>query len=409
MNSLYNLSILSYYWLIRVASLFHKKAKFWVNGRKNLFKDIESKLKNNTKNLVWFHCASLGEFEQGRPVMEKLKANKPSVKILLTFFSPSGYEIRKNYTGADYIFYLPIDTPKNANRFINLIQPQAAFFVKYEFWFNYLQELKKRNIPVYLISGIFRPEQHFFKWYGTWFKNKLDSFEYFFVQNENSKKLLNGIGYNNVSISGDTRFDRVYEISKNTSDIKFINEFSNNKKILVAGSTWPDDEKILAAINYSKYGFKLIIAPHEIGESHINNIESLFKKENTIRYSKTNANNCAEKNILIIDNIGMLSSLYKYGNMAYIGGGFGTGIHNILEAATFGLPVIFGPNYSKFNEAIELISLGGAFSIENQNELEATFTKLCDENTNHSCSKICSDYVQNNIGATEIILKGVTI
>ncbi len=386
-----------------------------MNGRKDIFQKLETKLfERRTPNaqLLWFHCASLGEFEQGRPLIEKLKSQHPSIKILLTFFSPSGYEVRKNYSGANWVFYLPIDTIANAEKFISIIKPDRVFFVKYEFWFNYLNQLKKSNIPTYLISGIFRKEQHFFKSYGNWFKKQLWCFSHFFVQDENSMVLLKSIGYTNVTISGDTRFDRVYEIAQSVKKIDLVNSFVGNNKIIVAGSTWKEDEKIIADwFNKSKLrasNFKLIIAPHEISEPNIQSIIQQFNNSTIVKYSQANEQNIQEAEILIIDNIGMLSSLFQYGTIAFTGGGFGKGIHNILEAATFGLPIIFGPNYKKFVEANELIKLGGAFSITNTIEFEKIMQLLNDQNQLTSASAIAKEYVKSSTGATKKILNFIS-
>lgn len=407
MSFLYNLSIYLYIFYIRVGSLFNVKAKLMIAGRKDVLKNIKFKIPN-PQNLIWFHCASLGEFEQGRPLMEKYRTLHPETKILLTFFSPSGYEIRKNYAGADYIFYLPMDTPFNAKKFIEIVKPQKVFFVKYEFWFNYLSELKNKNIPTYLVSGIFREDHHFFKSTGGWFRNQLSAFTHFFLQDEKSVKLLNSIGYTNTTLCGDTRFDRVFEVAKNAKQIDLVKLFVGNSKTIIVGSSWLEDEKIISNFNLDSYrdqNVKLIIAPHEIDEKHVLGIEQLF--ENSIRFSKANENNIKDAKVLIIDNIGILSSLYQYGTIAFVGGGFGKGIHNILEAATFGLPVIFGPNYHKFVEAKELIKLGGAFSIRDASEFEKTMLLLSDEQVLKTASQISRMYVQGRIGATEKILSKV--
>ncbi len=391
-------------------------------GRKNIFERLKTEISNSNNSelrtpnfqLIWFHCASLGEFEQGRPLMEKLKLQQPNVKILLTFFSPSGYEIRKNYTGADYIFYLPMDTASNAKKFIEIVKPQKVFFVKYEFWFNYLSELKNRNIPTYLVSGIFREDHHFFKSTGAWFRKQLSAFTHFFLQDDKSIELLNSIGYTNSTLCGDTRFDRVFEVSKNVKQIDLVKQFVGNNKVLILGSSWREDEKIVQSLKLES--LKLIIAPHEIDEKHLSSIEAefipllsegLLRREGAgvcLRYSLANENNIKEAQVLIIDNIGMLSSLYQYGTIAFIGGGFGKGIHNILEAATFGLPVIFGPNFHKFAEAKELIKLGGAFSVMDVSEYEKTMDLLSDEQVLKTASQISRMYVQGRIGATEKIL-----
>ncbi len=439
MRFLYSLSIYLYALAIRIASLFNPKAKLFLKGRKDIFENLKHQLKNSqlltpNSQLIWFHCASLGEFEQGRPLMEKLKLQNPSIKILLTFFSPSGYEIRKNYAGADFIFYLPMDTPSNAKNFIEIVNPQKVFFVKYEFWFNYLNELKNKNIPTYLVSGIFREDHHFFKSTGGWFRKQLCAFTHFFLQDERSVELLNSIGYKNTTLCGDTRFDRVFEVAKNVKEIDLIKLFVDDKKVMIVGSSWLDDEKIISnylinpksSVTLSATGgglsraesmdegqnFKLIIAPHEIDEKHLSSIESEFIPLSRgagvcLRYSKANEKNIVEAQILIIDNIGMLSSLYQYGTIAFIGGGFGKGIHNILEAATFGLPVIFGPNYQKFTEAKELIKLGGAFSINNIAEFEKIMLLLSDEQVLKTASQISRMYVQGRVGAADKILSKI--
>ncbi len=415
MRLLYNLSIYLYIFYIRVGSLFNAKAKLMIAGRKSLFDKLKQQLKNSqlltpNSKLIWFHCASLGEFEQGRPLMEKLKLQQPDVKILLTFFSPSGYEIRKNYAGADFVFYLPMDTPSNAKKFIEIVNPKKVFFVKYEFWFNYLAELKNKNIPTYLVSGIFREDHHFFKSTGGWFRKQLNSFTHFFLQDEKSMDLLNSIGYKNSTLCGDTRFDRVSEVARNVKQIDLVKLFVGDFKIIILGSSWSDDEKIVANSRFQisdppagRIGFKLIIAPHEIDEKHLTNIETQFS-DACLRYSNANEKNISQAQILIIDNIGMLSSLYQYGSVAFVGGGFRKGIHNILEAATFGLPVIFGPNYQKFTEAKELIKLGGAFSIKDVSEFEKTMQLLSDEQVLKTASQISRMYVQGRVGATEKIL-----
>jgi 3-deoxy-D-manno-octulosonic-acid transferase len=410
MHLIYTIFIHLYAVLIYIASFFNSKAKLWIDGRENIFQTINSKL--TTHNLefpiVWFHCASLGEFEQGRTLMEKFKIQNSKIKIFLTFFSPSGYEIQKNYKGADYIFYLPVDTPSNAKQFIELIKPKAVFFIKYEFWFNYLNELKKHNIPTYLVSGIFRKNHYFFKFYGAWFRKQLKCFTHFYLQTVQSEQLLKTIGYTNTTVSGDTRFDRVFEISKNVKLFPLIEQFKQGKNIFIAGSTWAEDEIIIATLNFKTLNFKLIIAPHEINESHLQSIEKLYNMQ-CLRYSKANEKNIATTDVLIIDNIGMLSSLYQYGSIAYIGGGFGKGIHNILEASTFGMPVIFGPNYQKFSEAIDLIQLGGAFSISSKEELENIFLSLNNPDGLKNKSLISKNYVASRIGATAKILNSITI
>lgn len=406
MRFFYNISIFFYYLAIRIASLFNPKALLWLKGRKNVFDRIESAIRTSeSKQLIWFHCASLGEFEQGRPLMEKLKKQNPSVKIILTFFSPSGYEIRKNYSGVDHIFYLPMDTPSNAKKFIEIVKPEKVFFVKYEFWFNYLNELKRKNIPTYLVSGIFRDDHYFFKNTGVWFRKQLVAFSHFYVQDEKSLTLLNSVGYTNVTLAGDTRFDRVFELASNVKQIDLVKQFAADKKVLIVGSSWKEDEEIISSFKLDH--FKLILAPHEIDKAHLDSIIGRFSAVSVLLYSNATELNIKDAKVLVIDNIGMLSSLYQYGTIAFIGGGFGKGIHNILEAATFGLPVIFGPNYKKFTEAKELIKFGGAFSIKDVFQFEKTVQLLSDEQVLKTASMISKMYVKSRVGATDRILSEV--
>jgi 3-deoxy-D-manno-octulosonic-acid transferase len=407
MSALYNFAIFIYHFLIKISSLFNDKAKLWVQGRKNLLTRISQEV-NYKDEIIWFHAASLGEFEQGRPVMEAFRKKYPSFKILLTFFSPSGYEIRKNFEGADYVFYLPIDTPGNAKQFIQLVNPKIAVFIKYEFWYNYIQILQGKKIPVFIISAIFRKEQHFFKWYGSWFRKMLSRFSYFFVQNQESFGLLRSIGIDKVLISGDTRFDRVQDIARNKKSFPLIEKFAVGHKVLLAGSSWPTDEAIIQKLP-ENLALKIIIAPHEIHEEHIAAIENRFGKNKTLRNSKADEASIVKAEILIIDGMGFLSSLYQYCDIAYIGGGFGKAIHNILEAVTFGKPVIFGPTYHKFKEAVDLIELGGAFTIKNEHEFIEVFNSLLKDPTFYlETSKICREYVEKNCGATASILDKVS-
>ena len=404
---LYNLGIRVYYLAILITSPFNRKARLWVNGRKGLFEHIRSKLEPGI-SVIWFHCSSLGEFEQGRPVIEKIRDIFPGRKILLTFYSPSGYEIRKNYSGADYIFYLPLDTRRNAAKFMNIVKPEAVFFIKYDYWFHFLSWLKKMNIKIYLISGIFRPGQVFFKWYGKWFREILRTFHHLFVQDNKSAELLKSIGFENVTVCGDTRFDRVYEIGQKAAEFPLILSFIDGKTVLIAGSTWPPDEDILIRfINENKLPVKFIIAPHEIHERGIIRLKESIQRK-TLRYTSINESEIKNAEVLIIDTIGILSSVYQYGSVAYIGGGFGKGIHNILEAAAFGLPIIFGPNFKKFHEANELIKLNGAFPIENFNDfIRIINTFINNHQTFTSAGDNARKYVQNNLGATSIITKFV--
>ncbi|MBT3208866.1 MAG: 3-deoxy-D-manno-octulosonic acid transferase [Bacteroidetes bacterium] len=405
MLQLYNFSIRIYYALIFFASVFgNSKAKLWIDGRKYIFAKLKSAI-NTSEEIIWFHVASLGEFEQALPLIEEVKSQFKNCKILLTFFSPSGFEIKKNYRGADYIFYLPLDTKSNARKFVEIVNPKFVIFVKYEFWYHYLNCLKNRKIPTYVVSAIFRKNQRFFKWYAGFFKKTLNSFNHIFVQNEISKNLLSSININQVSIAGDTRFDRVAKISEQSKKITLVEKFKQNSQIIIGGSSWQKEEEILINfINQAETESKFIIAPHEIKKENIDRIFNSIKPK-TIKFSEAGPETINQFEVLIIDNIGMLSSLYKYCEIAFIGGGFGVGIHNILEAATFGLPVIFGPNYSKFQEANELIQLKGAFPISNFEEFNGTVKNLiADKSMLEKTSRISSAYVESKIGATKIII-----
>ncbi|MFV0590796.1 MAG: 3-deoxy-D-manno-octulosonic acid transferase [Draconibacterium sp.] len=406
MTFLYNLGIRFYALASCVAALFNPKAKLFVAGRKHWKQTLKSKVDNNAEYL-WFHCASLGEFEQGRPVIEEVKKEFPQYKIALTFFSPSGYEIRKNYDGADLIAYLPLDTKGNVTYFLDTLKPKKVFFVKYEYWFNYISGLKERKIPLYIVSAIFRENQSFFKntMWGKWYKKMLFSFEHIFIQNEKSAELLNKIGLTNYTIAGDTRFDRVADIAKRARKFENVEKFKGNSPLIIAGSTWkPDEELLTAFINNSK-GVKFIIAPHEVTPANINRIHQLLKKR-VVSFSKVQNTAIDDYDVLIIDSIGILSSLYQYGNIAYIGGGFGVGIHNILEAATFKLPIIFGPNYLKFKEAVDLVEHKGAFPIRDQGSLNTALNLLLDnKNERTKASGICQNYVEKNVGSTKLIIK----
>ncbi|MCB9334955.1 MAG: 3-deoxy-D-manno-octulosonic acid transferase [Flavobacteriales bacterium] len=404
MKLLYQISIFSYTIAIHLASLFNEKAKFWVLGRKNIFQKIKSEIKTD-ETIVWFHCASLGEFEQGRPVIEAYKMKFPNEKILITFFSPSGYKLRRNYEKADYVFYLPIDTAKNAKRFIDIIKPKKAFFIKYEFWNFYLKELKKNNTPTYLISGIFRENQLFFKWYGKWYQQMLKSFTHFFVQNKTSLQLITNLGFNNVTLTGDTRFDRVFDNSLQTTKLPIIESFKNNQRIIIGGSSWPTEEQILADyFKSSSNPLKLIIAPHDVSENHIKKIEHLFHN-NCIRYSKATEQNVRDEKVLIIDNIGILANTYQYSDIAFIGGGFTGALHNILEPCSFGNLILFGPQHHKFHEAQNLIENGGAFTVNNNNELENLVTKKMDQLTQIKSNNL--QFVEDGKGAVDIIMNSI--
>ncbi len=404
---LYSIAI----WLLRqayaIVSLFHTKARLFVSGRLSLFEKIKHVLSKNNGPLIWVHCASLGEFEQGRPIIESLKNQNSAFKILLTFFSPSGYEVRKNYAHADYIFYLPWDTSKNAKEFIQITKPSLAIFIKYEFWYHFTKELKKNNVPLISASSIFRADQIFFKWYGSFFRNILENFSHFFVQTEPSIDLLKKIGITQVTLAGDTRFDRVFEITQQTGEIEIARKFKNSEKTFVVGSLWPEDLDVLAPfINEHRNSLKFILAPHEISERFILQIEQLLSVK-TIRYSNAqSAENLETYSVLIIDNIGMLSILYRYGEFAFVGGAFGKGLHNILEAACYGIPIFFGDqNYQKFQEANELIMRGGAFAVSGYIDLKKNFELL--NNKPESFLLACDvtrSYVEDNLGATTKIV-----
>ncbi|MEN2401874.1 glycosyltransferase N-terminal domain-containing protein [Flavobacterium sp. MC2016-06] len=406
---LYNLVISIAGFFLKIIALFSPKIKLFVEGRKNVFAILEEKIKPTDKT-IWFHSASLGEYEQGLPVIEKIKEKYPSHKIIITFFSPSGYEVRKNNNVADVTIYLPLDTKSNAERFFKLAHPELAFFIKYEFWLNYLKELESNKIPTYLISGIFRDNQMFFKWYGGFYRKALEAFTYFFVQNEKSKEKIEGIGFHNVIVSGDTRFDRVNAILERDNRLDFIEEFKNNKPTIVIGSSWPKDEALLANyINQASDDVKFIIAPHNIKADQIANLKAQLKKP-TLLFSEKENTALANYNVFIIDTVGLLTKIYSYGTIAYVGGGFGNpGIHNILEPATFGIPILIGPNFSNFAEAVLLVELGGCISISNYDELKQNFDRLLtDENFFREKSQICKSYIQEHKGAAERIMKIVS-
>ena len=390
---------------IIVASLFSKKARLWIRGRRGQFDKLSATISRDD-HPIWVHSASLGEYEQARPIMEKIKQNHPNIKILATFFSPSGYEIRKNDTLPDYIFYLPSDTKRHARKFMRIVQPRMAIFVKYEFWYNYIHELSKQNIPFYYVSAIFRPDQYFFKPHGKWFTRQLSKASGFFVQNEESKQLLNSIGIEQVEVCGDTRFDRVYAIANQSYTLDFVQTFKQNKKLIVAGSTWGPDEELLSKLFSNLHGYKLIVAPHEISRKA--EVMKTFGKFKTVFYTESSDENLENADILIIDTIGMLSKIYKYSDISYIGGAFKTGLHNILEAAVFGVPLFFGPHYSKFNEAVMLVQQKGAFSIRSHSEMMDIIRHFeSDPAYYESTCAICRHYVQQNIGACDRIYERI--
>lgn len=403
---LYNFAICLYASLVHLASLFNKKAKKMVKGHHVVYKLLRQQIESD-KKYIWFHAASLGEFEQGRPLMEKIRKLHPEYKILLTFFSPSGYEVRKNYDGADIICYLPFDKPRNVNKFINIVNPVMVFFIKYEFWKNYLDELHKRKIPTYSISSIFRKNQIFFKWYGGTYRKVLRNFDHLFVQNEASKRFLARIGITKVSVSGDTRFDRVLQIRDAAKDLPLVEVFKQSQPTFVAGSSWGPDEDIFIEYFNNHPEIKLIIAPHVIDENHLVDIIGKLKRT-YVRYSKATPENVLKADCLIVDCFGLLSSIYRYGEIAYIGGGFGVGIHNTLEAAVYGIPVIFGANFQKFKEAKELIECKGAYTISNFEEFKALVDRFySDKEFYMETCKLAGGYVQHNAGATDLILSEI--
>ncbi len=397
---LYDLGIWLYSFLIRLASLKNKKAAAWINGRRDLLSRIGKQISGN-ENRIWFHFASLGEFEQGRPVLEGLKLKYPEISIAITFFSPSGFEVRKDYKLADHVFYLPLDTRKNASEFIRLVNPSFAVFTKYEYWYHYFDELQKKGIPLFIVSGIFREEQVFFKWYGSLYRKMLGMVSHFFIQNEASKKLLHTLGLKNVTVTGDTRFDRVVKNMRQAKPVPEVDKFRNGRKIFIAGSTWPEDEALLSVLAQDNLDWKFIIAPHETNSEHLRQIEKLFP--DSVKLSEISLLD-DNRHILIVDSIGQLSSLYQYGDIAYIGGGFGAGIHNTQEAAAFGLPVIFGPNFKKFQEATDMIELGAAFPIKNMADLIKQMQHLADDGVRLNSGRLAKEYIQKKAGATDVIL-----
>lgn len=405
---LYNLLLILASQVVKIVAIFSPKIKLFVDGRKIVFQTLANKIKPEDKT-IWFHAASLGEFEQGLPVMEKIKAEFPNHKIVVTFFSPSGYEVRKNNTIADVTVYLPLDTKSNAKQFLKQIHPDLVFFIKYEYWPNYLNELKKASIKTYLISGIFRENQAFFKWYGGFYRNALKSFDYFFVQNESSKNLLQKLGFNNVKISGDTRFDRVVAILERDNSLDFIKQFKNNTATIVIGSSWPKDEQLLVNyINQTNENAKFIIAPHNIKSEQIQELKNSISKK-TVLFSEKENKDLSDYDVLIVDTIGILTKIYSYADISYVGGGFGNpGVHNILEPATFGIPIVVGPNFSHFAEATALVHQEGCISISNQNELTDAFSNLIsNEDIRHEKGHICSTFVQMNKGATDVIMNHI--
>lgn len=411
MHFIYNIAVSFYYLFIYIASLFNDKAGKWIKGRRDVWQLAEDFTKKNKHQfpVIWFHCASLGEFEQARPVIEKYKQLNPSALMVLTFFSPSGYEVRRNYPVADLVCYLPTDTPANVKKFIQLIQPAKVVFVKYEFWYNYIIQLAENKIPLIFISVILRRDQYFFRWYGAWFREQLKNISYFFVQDTETLDLLKSVGIDKVKVAGDTRFDRVIEISKQAKIIKEVEEFSENKPLIVAGSTWSKDDDLLAEVFLRiNPNCKFIIAPHNIDEQNIQSTLLAFKEFNPMRFSQFNSSDIIKSRLLVIDNMGMLSSIYRYAKIVYVGGGFGVAVHNTLEPAVYGVPVLFGPNYHKFNEAKELIKCKGGYSISTNEELkELLDTLITDEYLYTATAKAAGNYVYSNKGATDVIMKNL--
>lgn len=419
---IYNIVIYFVLWGIAIASLFNEKVRKMWRGEREAFKILKQKVDPNAK-YIWFHAASLGEFEQGRPLMERIRKEYPQYKILLTFYSPSGYEVRKNYEGADIICYMPVDTRLNAIRFLRLVRPVMAFFIKYEFWSNFLHILKHRNIPTYSVSSIFREDQVFFKWYGRNYAGVLKCFTRFFVQNEESKRLLEGIGITAVDVVGDTRFDRVLQIKEAAKQLPICEAFRtgvassqsadvphHDFKVFVAGSSWPPDENIFIPFFNEHKDWRLLIAPHVIAEEHLKLILSLIKGKKVVRYTQTTPEEAAEADVLIIDCFGLLSSMYNYGDVAYIGGGFGVGIHNTLEAAVWNMPVIFGPNNKKFQEAQGLLKSGGGFEINTYEDFFGLMSSLMnDETFLKQAGDMAGAFVAHLAGATDKVLASVKL
>lgn len=399
---------------VAIGSIFNDKLRKMWQGEQDAVQTLRKKVDPDA-DYIWFHAASLGEFEQGRPLMEQIKKSYPQYKILLTFFSPSGYEVRKNYEGADIITYLPIDTVGNARQFLRTVRPVMAFFIKYEFWYNYLHILQYRSIPAYSVSSIFRPDQVFFKWYGRGYGRVLKCFTRFFVQNEESKKLLESIGIHDTMVVGDTRFDRVLQIKEASKQLPIVERFVKGtpeepKKVFVAGSSWQPDEEIFLKYFNNHRDWKLIVAPHVIGEDHLKFIFSLIKDKKVVRYTQATEDNVAEADVLIIDCFGLLSSVYHYGDVAYVGGGFGVGIHNVLEAAVWGMPVLFGPNNKHFAEAQGLLQSGGGIEIEDNETFSLIMSQLSDGSAYYdTCGQEAGAFVQSLAGATKKVLSSVKL
>ncbi len=405
---LYNILIALVWQVLKVVAIFQPKMKLFVSGRKNTFSQLTNQL-SSTPKTIWMHVASLGEFEQGLPILERLRVQYPNHKLVLTFFSPSGYEVKKNTSAADVVVYLPMDTKANAKRFVDVVNPDLALFVKYEIWPNYLRQLKLRNIPTLLISAIFSERQIYFKGYGGFMRNSLRAFSHFFVQDNTSKKLLKHIGFENSTVGGDTRLDRVSEILNRDNQLDFMNSFKGNQSCFVAGSTWPEDEEILIEyINSNKTETKFVMAPHEIKSAHIEKITSALQKK-VVLYSELEHKDLSLFDVLIVDTIGLLTKIYSYADLAYVGGGFATGLHNTMEPAIFGVPIIIGPNYSGFKEAEDLVSQGGILPVSDYVGFISLMKKFnTDPNYTHKLGAINSAYISSNKGASELIMKHIS-
>lgn len=407
MRFFYTLAVQCYRLGIFIASRWNGKAKKWIDGRNNILDTLEKSA--DDRQPILFHCASLGEFEQGKPLMVRLKEENPTIKIWVTFFSPSGYEVRKNDPLSDVVTYLPLDTPYYARKFVEIVNPSHVFFIKYEYWYNLMEVLAENKIPFYYVSATFRPDQIFFRKTGGWFAKQLRKATYFFVQNEDSKRLLHQIGIDNVSVTGDTRFDRVHAIASQQIELDFVEEFKSDAKLIVAGSTWPPDEDVLArllvVLRACSLKYKIMIAPHLVDENHIENILRKFEDFNVIRYTDIEEKSLKDAEVFIVDQIGLLSRIFQYSDISYVGGGFETGLHNILEPAVYGMPLFFGPQYDKFNEATALVELGAAFPVTKQEEL---FEKIVDfEQNSDSYRQVCEiakEYVRQNLGAVNRII-----
>ncbi|WP_320168301.1 glycosyltransferase N-terminal domain-containing protein [Mangrovibacterium marinum] len=408
MNFLYQVGIYLYRFVAALMSPFNEKARYFSKGQTSVFGELKERFPMEG-DVVWVHCASLGEFEQGRPLIEAIKKQYPTYKVLLTFFSPSGYEVRKDYAQADMVAYLPVDTKANARRFLDLVQPRVAFFVKYEFWKNYIDGLSARSIPLYLVSAIFREEQLFFKkgLRGSWYRQVLSGVDHFFVQNQQSADLLGAVGLTNSTITGDTRFDRVAEIAAARKDLPIVAEFKGQSPLLVVGSSWRPDEEIIMPYLQANPEVKIVFAPHEVKEANITRLMSMAKGQ-AVRYTQAAESDLINARVLIVDCIGLLSSVYRYGDLAYIGGGFGVGIHNTLEAAIYHIPVLFGPNYLRFQEAVELVSRRLAFSVDSEEQLRQQLDALFESTDRRAAiAQACSRFMEENIGATQKIVQKV--